>query len=362
MKKNLFLLSIGFLFIGASIISACTKEGPMGPAGADGSNGAAGKDGTDAAITCGQCHDESDGLTGPIKQYEESKHATGEAFTEGYNGSCSPCHSSQGFKEAVSKNILNASAYTSPSPINCRTCHKIHETYAVGDLALRTVAAVRNRQDSTNASMNFDFGNGNLCSNCHQARTVSPKVDITTANATYKITSNRFGPHHGPQANMVNGYQKSGAPELGTGYVTATSPHATIANGCVTCHKTKTAADIPGGHTFVLSYTTAINPVKPTDYTYTTTSCVPCHTTADALAMLKSTQTEVVALLGTLQTKLVSAGLLNSTTDLAVPGTYDAKYVAAFLNYKYVQEDKSFGVHNPKYIKTLLNNSIAALP
>ena len=59
MKKNLFVTGIGFLLIGASIISACTKEGPMGPAGADGkdgTNGTNGTNGTDGTATCIQCH------------------------------------------------------------------------------------------------------------------------------------------------------------------------------------------------------------------------------------------------------------------------------------------------------------------
>ena len=88
MKKNLIVFGISALLIGASIFTACTKEGPVGPAGPAGTNGTNGTNGKDASITCGQCHDETDGLTSAIKQYEESKHYEGEAFTEGYNGSC----------------------------------------------------------------------------------------------------------------------------------------------------------------------------------------------------------------------------------------------------------------------------------
>jgi len=35
--------------------------------------------------------------------------------------------------------------------------------------------------------------------------------------------------------------------------------------------------------------------------------------------------------------------------------------VVAYLNYNAVVEDKSMGAHNPSYIKTLLDNSIAEM-
>ena len=47
-----------------------------------------------------------------------------------------------------------------------------------------------------------NFGTiGNLCSQCHQGRTLSPKPVPGGAQVT--ITSSRYGYHHGPQAQIV---------------------------------------------------------------------------------------------------------------------------------------------------------------
>jgi hypothetical protein len=46
---------------------------------------------------------------------------------------------------------------------------------------------------------------------------------------------------------------------------------------------------------------------------------------------------------------------------LNVPGTYANELAGAFYNYKVIEEDRSHGLHNYKYTKTLLTNSIAAI-
>jgi hypothetical protein len=363
MKKVLLLLSLAFMLIvaGSAVLSSCTKVGPVGPPGLDGTNGKDGENGKDAVITCGSCHSKNDTMTSIMKEYELSVHYESEAFTEGYSGSCAPCHSSQGFKEEVKTGFFNTQGFTAPSPVNCRTCHKIHETYTKTDWDLRTVADVRSRMDSTNVK--FSYGKGNLCANCHQGRVLSTKPDIITAGATFKL-SNRLGPHHNPAANLIAGYKKSGAFEF-TGafsYVTTPHAHATVTDGCVKCHKAPGIADMPGGHTFKMSFSAATVPVKPTDYTYSLAQCAPCHNATDALAKLKNTQTTVVTLLATLKAKLIATNCLDPATDLGTANTVNAKYAAALINYKFAEEDKSFGVHNPPYIIALLQNSIAVFP
>jgi len=45
----------------------------------------------------------------------------------------------------------------------------------------------------------------------------------------------------------------------------------------------------------------------------------------------------------------------------AVTGTYSSDVAGARFNYQMCLEDRSNGVHNPKYVKALLQNSIEAL-
>jgi hypothetical protein len=113
-----------------------------------------------------------------------------------------------------------------------------------------------------------------------------------------------------------------------------------------------------GGHTFrVSSEDEATGAV-----TFNTAGCVACHTDAAALtSTIKDTQTEISGLLDQLRTKLIDKGLLNPANDLAVPTTYKGHELGVFYNYKYIEEDQSLGVHNYKYTKALLLNSIAAL-
>ena len=92
--------------------------------------------------------------------------------------------------------------------------------------------------------------------------------------------------------------------------------------------------------------------------------CLTCHTTytASTIATKFATlETEVTDRLATLKTQLIAAGIYDVSNDLAKTGTFKANAVMAYLNYNAVVEDKSFGAHNPTYIKTLLDNSIAAM-
>ena len=92
--------------------------------------------------------------------------------------------------------------------------------------------------------------------------------------------------------------------------------------------------------------------------------CLTCHTTNTATTIatkFATLETEVTDRLATLKTKLIAAVIYDVSNDLAKTGTFKANAVMAYLNYNAVIEDKSFGAHNPTYIKTLLDNSIAAM-
>ena len=96
------------------------------------------------------------------------------------------------------------------------------------------------------------------------------------------------------------------------------------------------------------------------------TGCTTCHEIGSSPYTafnnkITEAQNEVKGLLEDLEAQLIAAGVYNPTTELANTGNFKANAVLAYLNYNTVKEDRSLGIHNPGYIKTLLSNSIASM-
>jgi len=285
MKKNLLVLGMGFLLIGASIFSACTKEGPMGTAGTNGKDGSNGKDGTDGTASCIQCHSPAV-VELAATQFELSKHGYGEAaFEEGGNVICTPCHTSQAFLYVCKNNIpatftLSGTAYVnnyrtiateSLGDITCATCHSsLHTTYSKNDFSpLTTVAAVSMTMWGGTKEINLpaDGGQSNLCVKCHQPR---PFVNASTTNVMdyVELTTNPTGSAYDGTSESPNttdktrpGYRThthygtAGAVFAGKGGVEfpgstayTNTAHTAIAS-CQDCHM-GVQAGRAGGHTF----------------------------------------------------------------------------------------------------------------
>ena len=338
MKKPLLLSIFTFLvFLSFTVIVSCTKEGDQGPAGENGINGTNGSDGTAGCVTC---HTMTEDLIARIFQWENSIHATGGNYDRNTE-SCAPCHTSMGFREVVQTGAQETTdVIQNPTPINCYTCHAIHETYTAADWALRVTGPVTFWNNTTES---IDAGTGSVCVQCHQMRVVDPAIDPATPGTIVNMTNKRFGGHHGPQGNIFAGI---GGYEF-TGGTYPNSMHTTlVTNGCVTCHM----ADPPygdqiGGH----------------QMSATPTGCVACHPDEDALD-LKVLETYIMidTLLTQLRIELELAGIY-AGGYLAVPADYTFDQLGAYLNYQIVNEDLSYGVHNYAYAKALLENSIAAV-
>jgi hypothetical protein len=344
MKRKLPLI-FGALFL-AFAATAC--EGPQGPTGPKGDQGdvgptgpqgPAGTDGTNALNTCSDCHTSDAYIVAIETQYEESMHGSGETFER--NGEpCNQCHTSQGFTAKLDGSTL--AVVDGPAPINCRTCHQIHTTYESGDFALATTDAVTLLAGGT-----FDVSDAaNLCANCHQARAY--EEDLTGATATL---ATRAGYHHGPQANVLTGQT---AMDMGSFTVPADGtqfgPHA---KGCETCHMQEPYGAQAGGHTWDMRYVyhgaEAILVPSTTE-----AGCTGCHVDGDFTGI--TLQDDVSVLLDSAATLLRAQGVMDvapSTREIA--GDYDTDLVKAFLNFKLVEEDYSLGVHNPTYVKGVLN-------
>ena len=378
--KHSKLLSFLVVLASSLLFVQCTSDpiaGADGRDGIDGIDGVDGLDGTDAATaSCITCH--SNTYRAPIyAAYETSFHSKG--LTEGsvnYAGaraSCAQCHSDEGFVDYITKGFVNPAGYygltepelvindngtpdddsddypevddrglpiysNNPVPfvtsITCTTCHDTHKSFDFendgNDLALRALEPVTLITDATV----IDYGDGsNTCINCHQPRRTQPTDD---GAGMFRVTSTHWGPHHGPQATLLEGIQ--GALIAGAeAYPGIGSAAHRTGSTCVSCHMGETTDGSDGLHTMIPSEN----------------ACITCHTNGipsdDFLA------SDMATLAGLLET----IGIVHE--DHPVPGTYDILEAEAAWNYLLILEDGSNGVHNPEYAKALIKNSIEAL-
>lgn len=369
--KNFMRFNVFFavLFIAvAAIFTAC--EGPAGVPG---------EAGVDANATCTKCHNSNADLVAKSLQLNHSLHKSGEAWLEGTRNSCAPCHSNEGFLDVIATNapknkyVASANTLSDPTPIGCRTCHKIHTAYDSTDYAFTTEAAIDMLIDTTK-TISLDLGgSSNLCAKCHQPRTIKQMDFAGAPTAAYTgITSYRWGTHYGTQAAIVGG---KGAYEFAGTETYSNSAHKTGAS-CASCHAAA-ASGISGGHTFSV--------VNEENGALNTNGCKKCHSNTSTLNnSITSVKTEIDGLLVALGDKLsaylekedgVYTGYVdlydanaNSNARYKNPGAGNVafpavnnKTAAALVNFMLVSRDRSHGIHNYPYTKALLTNTIAAL-
>jgi hypothetical protein len=303
-------------------------------------------------------------------QYEQSTHRQGGNF-ERSETSCAICHTHQGFLERIESNAYaTAEDISDPAPINCRTCHTIHDTYTDADFAFTATTPVTmyNLDYVTGNEVTVDFGSGagNLCARCHQARKLSPIPVLGGADVT--ITSSRYGVHHGPQGTVIagiGGFEFAGTQTIDGGPSTHGDPGAN-AKLCATCHMGEAFGEQAGGHTWKMTYEYHGSEVD----NVAGCNSSGCHSGFDDFTEFGDVPAEVLQLLIDLETLLVNQGVklemsadytIHGLSPYAVAGTYTADQVAAFANWQLFAEDRSLGLHNPPYVKAVLQNSIEAI-
>lgn len=162
---------------------------------------------------------------------------------------CQVCHTSEGFIKKKNNEYADVAAQDAdliqkPAPIGCWTCHAPHTT---GDFSL-TVA--NGTQVALQTGAVWSKSKGSVCVSCHQMRlkgsdsiyysSSNQKIlaDVKAAYLSsgvykYGVNSSSWGPHHGPQSDMILG--KGGAEYSGRSYTN--SSHATADGAdCTTCH------------------------------------------------------------------------------------------------------------------------------
>lgn len=346
MKLRTITQSLFFASAVMFLAQSCVKEGPMGPAGKDGTNGV---DGADGSVTCLSCHSGTT-LTKIQGQFAMSEHSVGAIAVDyaGGRAECAQCHSHEGFVQYATLGSV-AGNITNPSAWQCSTCHGLHSTFESTDYALRLKAPV---VSAANKNVTLDAkGNSNLCVNCHQTRTAEPNT--ATPGTTFKITNTHYGPHHGPQANVLIGVGFAEIPGSVAYPAAGSSKHVTMMNAtsgaCVGCHMS-TFTNKQGGHSYIPSVA----------------ACNSCHGgTPITDYNYGGVQSDVQALLDQLRDKLIAKGVLAYVdADAAYEpkvGTYPMIQAQAYYNWIGLVEDRSLGVHNPKYVRALLVNTLEAL-
>lgn len=340
------------------------KDGIAGVDGVDGVDGVNGADGV-GVQECVACH--SDQHRDPIvAAYASSRHATGSSWARGTSASCAQCHNNEGYIDYLSGNFKDANGVQSANPngyvvsnaITCTGCHTDHRSFDFvndgNDFAIRSNDPVKLVIDP---SVTIDFTNdsnklglSNSCTTCHQPRNSYP---VPSGTDPIIITSYRYGPHHSPQATLLEGIMGAniagsvGYPGIGQN---GDNTHRK-GSSCTACHMGESTVSTEGGHSWGANED----------------SCLQCHTNG-----APSEVTGFAADFEKLHDLLFAQKLIDadgyvlgddginraSTSNPLTATSIEAQVV---WNYKTIEEDRSNGVHNPKYIKALLKNSIDAI-
>lgn len=356
----------------------CTSEpiaGPEGPQGIQGEQGAQGEQGEQGeqglgTQVCTNCH--SNSHTDPIYDaYAMSAHGSGSSWARGTSADCAQCHNNEGYVDYLSNTMLmedprtgelvqgsNPNGYEVSNAITCNGCHNEHRSFDFvndgNDYAVRNIDAVALVIDPTveiNFANNSDpLGLSNSCTICHQPRN---SYYVPGGSGTITITSYRYGPHHGPQATLLDGVMAANIVGS-TGYPGAggngDNTHRT-SSSCTACHMSESTIAEEGGHTWIRNEE----------------ACLTCHING-----APDEASGFTADMETLHNLLMADNLIDESgyvlgddgvnrASSSNPLNATVLQAQAIWNYKTLEEDKSKGVHNPKYTKALLKNTIESL-
>ncbi len=286
-------------------------------------------------------------------EWANSIHASGNYidYTNRGGSDCTKCHNEEGYLSFLETGTLPDVPFESVSAIGCFTCHNPHET---GTLELRQTEAVMLID-----GVMFDHGTANQCAACHQSR-----YDPADIVADISV-NNRFGPHHGNQGDMIQG--TNGYEFPGESYEFPLSPHANqVTNACIGCHMGDPQTHVGyklGGHSFNMT-------IEGSDETLVDICAASsCHgedvEEYDFLAdedydldgEIEGYQTEILGMLDSLAILLEGQGVLEDGTPVSTT-IADPHVAGALYNWVFVEEDRSEGIHNFNYARSLLEASI----
>jgi hypothetical protein len=323
------------------------------------------------AGACSQCHDDLPGHYYSA-EWNNSLHAVTTRTPSGSASrmACVRCHTAMGFVNYMA-NLGSTNAYatnTDYEAITCQACHNPHDASNPHQLRAGINYTLPNGAAIVTIT---NAGSGGFCMNCHHGRNGSvtnSTVQYPTALPTWN-GGNAFGPHDGPQSEMLEGINA-----VTYGKTIPSSPHANVvSNTCVGCHmqpiaSTDPAFTLAGGHSTKMSYTNSLGARVCVTYV-----CNQCHGAITNFnfpvadyngdGVIEGVQTEVQHLLDKLSTLLpntnyVVDGLVKSPSPTT---NWASKYLNAAYNWQFVNNDGSLGVHNAAFAVGLLKASIGDL-
>jgi hypothetical protein len=116
---------------------------------------------------------------------------------------------------------------------------------------------------------------------------------------------------------------------------------------------------IAGGHNWKLEWDDHGTPKEHMAGCYTS----GCHTSSSMASFdYKNCQTEIRTLADGVRSRLQSAGLLDANDAVLTTRWYKRNELQAIWNYKLVRMDRSDGVHNTAYSRSLLNAALDLVP
>ena len=335
-----------------------------------------------ASDNCASCHEDNGTHHWLPSQWNASGHDATDFDERGFHGGhavgafvgyaggrngCAACHSGSGYvlwdKEGKPVDGNGLPSRTSYVPegtnISCATCHDPHDGTSIHQLRLSDT------QLGDGTPVTFEkYGTGAQCMECHRSRRYAKEYASNPASG-----SSHFGPHHGPQADMLIG---ANAPDFGVKF--PTSPHALLGNSCVDCHMSNAGGSfddngdvvLVGGHSFNMNDHSGNDNVKV---------CESCHGDVGATfkekqyfmngmadhdgdGAVEGLQEEVHGMLATLATYLPQKddGSVDMSSKTNSPAIVRAGYA-----YMWVEEDRSFGIHNPAFTVALLQVAMESM-
>jgi hypothetical protein len=330
-----------------------------------------------AGYGCGLCHEGA--RHGAFEEWVTSVHAnfplmeddgTGHMVpTQSGEASCVQCHNGKYFVaiqiDGEDPPADNLTAVDESGHITCATCHDPHEKKYDAQLRVDSSSTVTIPFDETGGSGTVvSAGMSTICVKCHNGRRTKANMDSHISNG-----SAHFGFHPNSQATTLFGV---GGIEFDGFCYDREHPHNTWnTDKCVTCHMYRapyddaTQSPTIWGHNWVPRWE----------------ACATCHPQvtdqASYEALLDDVQTETQALLTQFENAWPAAWKNASTNPPGLTSVESAVgagdgplandpakgdiYRQALWDYYYVAEDRSLGVHNPRYEKQLLEAAIAKL-
>jgi hypothetical protein len=309
-----------------------------------------------ASENCAYCHDSFPHHVLP-SQYDVSRHANPTTLARGSRAGCSDCHSGTGFIAWLKNGQATPSEIPDPERISCAVCHDPHNAENEGQLRLVS-ATLSNGYEVTAGDA------GKLCMNCHKGR--RDAVDYTD-NYLDNLSSH-FGPHYGTQGDML-----AGQNAVTWGETLPSTLHINIvSNACVGCHMAEGEIDaegnipLSGGHSFGMRTPEGVANVE---------ACSACHGNIgedfneitsnfegskdhDGDGVEEGLQEEVHGLLDLIIANIPNDG---SGHPMVEDSTVTLVEAQAAFNYLMVYEDRSFGIHNPKFTVALLKLTLEKL-